>query len=67
VRNGELIPKEVEIGLSSFEEAEIVSGLAEGDTVLTTMISKALEDREEFVDRMRERNQLPGMERKDSK
>jgi HlyD family secretion protein len=67
VRNGQLTPRTVEIGLSSFEEAEIVSGLAEGDTVLTTMTSKALEDREEFVDRMKERNQLPGMERKGTK
>lgn len=64
LENGKLTPRQVVIGLSSFEEAEIVSGIAEGDTVLTTVTSKALEDREEFVGRMRSRNQLPGMEKK---
>jgi HlyD family secretion protein len=67
IQNGTLSPRQVEIGLSSFEEAEVVSGLAEGDTVLTTVTSKALEEREEFVDRMKIRNQLPGMEKKETK
>ena len=64
LRGGEPEPKRVEIGLSSFEEAEILSGVSEGDTVLTTVTSKALQDREEFVERIRSWNQLPGMEKK---
>jgi len=62
--NGQQEPRQVEIGLSNFEQAEIISGLAEGDTVLTTVTSKALQDREQFLERMRSWNQIPGMEKK---
>jgi HlyD family secretion protein len=58
-------PRRIEIGLSSFEQAEILHGLDEGDTVLTSVTSKALQDREAFVERMRSWSQLPGMEKKD--
>jgi HlyD family secretion protein len=61
VANGKQEPRQVEIGLSNFEQAEVVSGLAEGDTVLTTVTSKALADREEFLERIRSWNRLPGM------
>jgi HlyD family secretion protein len=61
VNNGQQEPVQVEIGLSNFEQAEIISGANEGDTVLTTVTSKALADREEFLERMRSRTQLPGM------
>ncbi|KPK99993.1 MAG: hypothetical protein AMJ90_09035 [candidate division Zixibacteria bacterium SM23_73_2] len=61
VANGQEEPKEVEIGMSNFEEAEILSGLAEGDTVLTTVTSKALLDREAFLERIRGWSQIPGM------
>jgi HlyD family secretion protein len=61
VNNGQQEPQQVEIGLSNFEEAEIISGLSEGDTVLTTVTSKALEDREAFLERMKSWNRLPGM------
>ena len=49
INGGQEEPREVEIGLSNFEKAEILSGLAEGDTVLTTVTSKALQDREAFL------------------
>ncbi len=58
--NGEQDPRPVEIGLANFEVAEVVSGLAEGDTVLTTVSSKALQDREQLLERMKRWNQLPG-------
>ena len=64
VNNGEQEPRQIEIGLSNFEEAEIVSGLTDGDTVLTTITSKALKAREEFLERMKGWNQLPGLEKK---
>jgi len=64
VKNGDQEPRQVEIGLSNFEEAEVLSGLSEGDTVLTTVTSKVLKDREEMLERMRGWNQLPGMERR---
>ncbi|MCP4582082.1 MAG: efflux RND transporter periplasmic adaptor subunit [candidate division Zixibacteria bacterium] len=62
--NGEQEPRQVEIGLANFEQAEIISGLAEGDTVLTTVSSKALQDREKFLERIRGWNQIPGMRKK---
>jgi HlyD family secretion protein len=63
IANGQEEPREVEIGLSNFEKAEILSGLSEGDTVLTTVTSKALQDREAFLQRIREHSQIPGMGR----
>jgi len=62
--NGEQEPRRIEIGLSNFEKAEVLSGLTEGDTVLTTVTSKALQDREAMIERMRSWNQIPGMEKK---
>lgn len=62
--NGEQEPRKIEIGLSNFEKAEVLSGLSEGDTVLTTVTSKALQDREAMIERMRSWNQIPGMEKK---
>lgn len=62
--DGQQEPRQVEIGLSNFEQAEIISGLVEGDTVLTTVTSKALQDREKFLERIRGWNQIPGMEKK---
>jgi len=61
VANGQEEPKVVEIGMSNFEKAEILSGLAEGDTVLTTVTSKALMDREAFLERIKRWSQIPGM------
>lgn len=63
-KNGRQIPSPVEIGLSNFEFAEAVSGVAEGDTILITVTSKALKDREAFMQRMREMNQVMGVERR---
>ncbi|MGB2698245.1 MAG: efflux RND transporter periplasmic adaptor subunit [Candidatus Zixiibacteriota bacterium] len=63
IANGQEEPRDVEIGLSNFEKAEILSGLDEGDTVLTTVTSKALQDREAFLERIREHSQIPGMGR----
>ena len=64
IDNGEQQPTPIEIGLSNFEKVEVVSGLNEGDTVLTTVTSKALADREEMLERMRGWNQIPGMRRR---
>jgi HlyD family secretion protein len=61
VANGQEEPRDVEIGLSNFEKAEILSGLAEGDTVLTTVTSQALQDREAFLERMRGHSEIPGL------
>lgn len=60
VNNGVEEPRPIELGLSNFEQVQVLSGLSEGDTVLTTMTSKALKDREAFLERMRNWNRLPG-------
>ena len=60
VNNGIEEPRPIELGLSNFEQAEVLSGLSEGDTVLTTVTSKALKDREAFLERIRGWNRLPG-------
>ena len=62
--NGTQELRKIEIGLANFEKAEVLSGLAEGDTVLTTITSKALQDREAMIERMRGWNAIPGMERR---
>jgi HlyD family secretion protein len=61
VNNGQETICPVEIGLASFDKVEIVSGLNEGDTILATVTSKALQQRDEFLERTRSWNQLPGM------
>jgi HlyD family secretion protein len=63
VNNGVEEPRPIELGLSNFEQVEILSGLSEGDTVLTTMTSKALKDREAFLERIRNWTRLPGQRR----
>jgi len=63
VNNGIEEPRPIELGLSNFEQVEVLSGLSEGDTVLTTVTSKALKDREAFLERIRSWNRLPGMGR----
>ena len=67
VVNGQQEPRQIEIGMSNFEQAEVLSGLVEGDTVLTTVTSKALRDREAFLERVRGWNQLPGMKKNTKK
>ncbi|UCC78811.1 MAG: efflux RND transporter periplasmic adaptor subunit [Candidatus Zixiibacteriota bacterium] len=63
VNSGIEEPRPIELGLSNFEQVEVLSGLSEGDTVLTTMTSKALKDREAFLERIRGWNRLPGQRR----
>jgi hypothetical protein len=60
LNNGIEEPRPIELGLSNFEQVEVLSGLSEGDTVLTTVTSKALKDREAFLERIRGWSRLPG-------
>ncbi len=56
---GMLTLKAVMIGLSDFDNTEIVSGMTEGEEVVAVPFS--LIQRQEFVDRIRSRSGLPGM------
>jgi HlyD family secretion protein len=46
-------PRRVQIGVSNFDYAEIISGLQEGDSVLVFTASRAAADRQRFMERMR--------------
>ncbi|MDZ7360599.1 MAG: efflux RND transporter periplasmic adaptor subunit [candidate division KSB1 bacterium] len=53
---GRFVPRRVQIGLSDFDYAEIISGLQEGDSVLVFSASRAGAARQEFMNRMRNMN-----------
>jgi len=56
---GRLTLKAVEVGLSSFDETEIVAGLAEGDTVVDVPL--ALIQQSQMLSRIRSRSGIPGV------
>ena len=56
---GTLTLKPVMVGLSSFEYTEIVTGLAEGDSVL--QVPLALIQQQQMLQRFRDRSGVPGM------
>lgn len=51
--------KPILVGMSSWEETQIVSGLAEGDTVVEVPL--ALVQQQELLERFRRRSRVPGM------
>ena len=66
VKNGvtEWVP--IKTGLSNLDNIEVLSGLNVGDTVVYSLVSGSLQQREEFRDRMRSRSAVPGMRRSGS-
>jgi len=66
MKNGikEWVP--IKTGLSNLDNIEVLSGLNVGDTVVYSLVSGSLQQREEFRDRMRERSAVPGMKRSGS-
>jgi HlyD family secretion protein len=52
-KDDEFIPHQVTIGLFSFKEAEILSGLNEGDTLGVPMTSRLKEENEQMEERIR--------------
>lgn len=53
----------VKTGLTNVDEIQIVEGIAEGDTVVYSLSSGAMQARNQFMDRMRTNNAIPGMRR----
>ena len=53
----------VKTGLTNVDEIQIIEGVAEGDTVVYSLSSGAMQARSQFMDRMRTNNALPGMRR----
>lgn len=53
----------VKPGLSNVDEIQILEGVAEGDTVVYSLSSGAMQARSQMMDRMRNNNAIPGMRR----
>lgn len=60
----DFLPHLIRIGVSDFDYAEVLEGLKEGDEVLVTMVSWAMEQRQRFLDRLRRRTGLGVFKRK---
>ncbi len=52
-QENEFVPQRVEIGLSNFKDAVIVSGLKEGDIVGVPMVSRLMDANNRFAERIR--------------
>ncbi len=61
--NGVTEWRPVKTGLSDLDNVVILDGLSVGDTVLYSLVSGALQARNEFRERMRDRSAVPGMRR----
>ncbi|MEE9230841.1 MAG: efflux RND transporter periplasmic adaptor subunit [Acidobacteriota bacterium] len=55
------VMREVRVGLSDWDYAEILSGLSEGEEVILLPSSAVLRQQEEILQRMRRTRSLPGM------
>ncbi len=62
-RNGTVSWVPIKTGLSNLDDIVVLEGLAEGDTVVYSLTSGAMRDRQAMVDRMRTMNTVPGMKR----
>ena len=51
----------VRTGLSDLDKIVVLDGLAEGDTVVYSLVSGAMQARDAFRERMRNRSAVPGM------
>lgn len=61
--NGATEWRPVKTGLSDLDNIVILDGLSVGDTVVYSLVSGALQARDEFRERMRNRTAVPGMRR----
>jgi hypothetical protein len=61
VRNGErVVPRLIRIGAANFDNAEVLSGLSEGDSIQYATISRAKIAAEQMNQRMRSAQSLGG-------
>lgn len=65
VKEGDdFVPKIIKVGQSNYDYAEVIDGLKEGDEVLVTSISQALQYNAEWSERMRSRSSVGGIGRR---
>lgn len=67
VQNGQITPHPVVVGASNLDYTQILDGLAETDSVDATPLSRMMEDRAQFRDRMTRFTSVPGMKKSDGK
>ncbi len=61
LKKGEdFIPRMVQVGVSNFDQTEIIAGLEEGDEVVYAFFSRALQSSEEFRQRLSSRANMSG-------
>ncbi len=63
VNAGKYTPKMVRLGVSNYDVSEVVSGLAEGDSVAILNVAAMQAKQQEELDRIRSRGGMPGMQR----
>jgi HlyD family secretion protein len=62
VRNGDgFVPKVIKVGPSNYDFAEVIEGLAEGDELRITTVSRAKLASEQFTERMRSMQSVGGI------
>lgn len=62
LKEGEqLLPKLIKVGASNFDYSEVIDGLAEGDSIQITTISRAKIAAEQMNDRMRSMQSMGGL------
>jgi len=65
-RNGAYAPRVVQIGVANFDYTEILSGVEVGEEVALLGAIALQIRRDETADRMRQRSQIPGLQRQDT-
>ncbi len=61
IEDGKIVEKDVTIGLTNLDYAEITEGIEPGDSLQWSLTSNALQQREAFRQRMLRRTSMPGM------
>lgn len=63
VKNGKYTPKVVRLGVSNYDVSEVLSGLAEGDSVAILNVAAMQARQQAELDQVRNRGGVPGMQR----
>ena len=63
VNNGKYAPKVVRLGVSNYDVSEVLSGLAEGDSVAILNVAAMQARQQAELDQVRNRGGVPGLQR----
>ena len=59
-KGDDFLPRMVQVGVSNFDQTEIIDGVEEGDEVVYAFFSRALQSSEEFRQRLSSRANMSG-------